>query len=270
MLVKSIGTARRVVNSLAKMARGPKGAAPRVADVANAARSLGFLAGRKLGAGQSTTLHLGFAGQTHAFSIKDRNDLSVLEDVFLEDEYAVDVATPDVIFDLGANFGAASIAFAHKWPGAQIFAVEPNPEMFRRLTENAKPYGAITCLNVAVGAADGEADFHVTTDHVGSSFYRDGSDARSIKVQVRSLRSLMEQFNLKHVDVLKFDVEGAEELLFQDPQTLHAVGAAVGEVHPDLMAVSSDDFVSKFADFDVATAPLFGSRFLLRAMRAAA
>lgn len=261
-------TARNIVRSLGKFARGVPGERRRpLTNMGNAAQIFRFLAARKLGLPGAAVLRLGHAGATHVWPLIERSDVSVLEEIFLGHEYALDVAPPRVVFDLGANFGAASVYFAQAWPKARIIAVEPNPEMFRRLRKTTEGYPGITCLNYAVGETDGTADFIVSTDHIGSSLLRPDPNGQRIKVEVRSLRTLMAETGTKHIDVLKFDVEGAEEGLFRDASVLANVDVLVGEVHKDLIHISEADFLQRFADFTLEKRSESGDLFVMTARR---
>jgi FkbM family methyltransferase len=241
-----------------------------LADLGNAASVLKFLVARKLGVRIDAAVALGHNGRVHSCPIVDRSDISVLEEIFLDHDYALDVSPPLIVFDLGANFGAASIYFAQRWPDAKIVAVEPSPAMFDRLVKMATAYPKITCLNYAVGEHDGKAKFNLSPNHVSSSLYRSDPQGKTIEVEVRTLDSLMSETGIEHVDVLKFDIEGAEELLFRDASILDRITTIVGEIHPDLMGMTSTDFLAQFDEFTIETQPVAAGRFIVKAARAAA
>lgn len=247
-------TAVNVTRTLHKLYAGVPGEGQsQLAGLVNVGRALQFLIGRKAGFGGTPSVTLGCAGKTHAWPLVDRSDLTVLEEVFLNLEYAIDVPAPKVVFDLGANIGAASVYFAHRWPDARIFAVEPNPETFKRLQATTSGYKNISCLNYAVGQSDGVADFAVSSDHIGSSLHRKIEGGRIVQVQTRSFATLLSHAGADRVDVLKFDVEGAEDGFFQDTGLLEKVGALVGEIHKDLLSCSVDAFLARFKDFVIET-----------------
>lgn len=257
-----------MVHALGQFYRGVPGERPRpLTGIANAVGVLRFLAWRKLGLPGGQRLRLGNSGRTHVWQLVERSDVSVLQEVFLNREYALDVPPPHVVLDLGANFGAASVYFAHAWPKARIFALEPNPETFRRLEAVTAGYPLITCLNYAMGDRDGTSDFVVSTDHIGSSLLRPDPNGRTITVMTRSLASLMAELGLAHIDVLKFDIEGAEEALFRDTGALKKVGALIGEVHKDLIGITESEFISRFAEFEVEKRSEYGDLFVMKALR---
>lgn len=249
-MTHTVATASNVIRSSQKLYFGVPGETRRpLTGLNNVGQAMKFLLARKLGWKTTATLALGHAGRLHSWPLVERSDLSVLEEIFLDREYALDVLPPKVVFDLGANFGAASVYFAQQWPEAQIFSVEPNPVIFRRLVAMTAGYPAITCINCAVGERDGTADFVVSADHLGSSLFRRDPNGHTIRVEMRTLASLMAETGVSRIDVLKFDVEGAEEGLFRDASALAKVDALVGEVHKDLMKMSVAEYLALFADY---------------------
>jgi FkbM family methyltransferase len=266
--MKHTTTALNIVSSLGKFYRGVPGE-PRqpFTGLGNVAQVVQFLVARKLGLGPRGRVRLGNAGCVHLWPLIERSDLSVLEEVFLQGEYALDVPSPKVVFDLGANFGAASVYFAQGWPDARIISVEPNPPTFRRLVETTAPYPNITCLNYAISYKDGTADFVVSEDHIAASLYRPDPNGMIVKVETRALRSLMVEMKVEHIDVLKFDVEGAEEDVFHDSSVLSRIDVLVGEVHKDLLHMSPDKFLALFADFEVAKRSESADLFVMTASR---
>ena len=259
-----LGSIIPIGRTLSKFCAGLTGDTDGWTNIVNAAKTLRYLVSNQMGFAARTTLSLGYGSRRHDWAIEDRNDISILEEVFLNEEYALDISPPENVLDLGANFGAASIYFALKWPDAQIVAVEPNPVIFERLARNTAAYSNITCFRYAAGGADGTATFSVGDSHVGSSFVKRSDGARSIDVQVRSLSSIMAEAGIEHVDVLKFDIEGAEEFVFADRQALRKVGVLVGEVHPDLMTLEQDEFMAMFSNWQIHQEPLENGRYVLK------
>ncbi|WP_294536080.1 FkbM family methyltransferase [uncultured Rhodoblastus sp.] len=249
-----IETAANVAGTLRKLAMGvpgeKQGGYSRWMNVASA---LQFLIGRKLGFPGTPALTLGCNGKIHSWTLVERSDLTVLEEVFLNQEYALDGVAPDVVFDLGANIGVSAIFFAHRWPEARIFAIEPSPGTFKRLQVNTAMYPNITCINCAVSGADGVADFVISPNHISSSLFRKLEGASTVPVEVRSFASLLRQVGVDHVDVVKFDVEGAEDAFFLDPSPIRDVSALIGEIHKDLLNCSLGEFLGRFSEFEIET-----------------
>jgi FkbM family methyltransferase len=125
-----------------------------------------------------------------------------------------------VFIDAGANDGLFSIfAAAQLGPTGRVWSFEPSQREFARLARNVQlnRLTNVTQFNVALGATDGYSHLTVADDeHAGqNTFGQFAYDAiRAIggqRVPVRRLDGLVEHAGLECVDVIKIDVEGAEE-----------------------------------------------------------
>jgi FkbM family methyltransferase len=146
----------------------------------------------------------------------------------------IDIA-PQVIWDIGANIGAASVYFAHHFPRTQIHAFEPMPENYALVEKNVAGL-PVTPHNVALGAKDGEMEI-TASDHPlnfgGFSFHYTGEvEAQVSRVRMARPETLLAQ-GLPQPDLIKVDTEGAEwDILTSFPEeTLAKVRWIVGELH---------------------------------------
>jgi FkbM family methyltransferase len=126
-----------------------------------------------------------------------------------------------LIFDIGANIGRYSLTFAVN-PENTIISVEASPNTFNILKINMSPFTNVTVLDYAVSDSK---ESHIT-------FYNCQSDTLStldinwltssesrfgdhqgrfspIQVKTITLDALIEKYGIP--DILKIDVEGAEE-----------------------------------------------------------
>lgn len=140
------------------------------------------------------------------------------------------------IVDAGANRGDMAARFAEAFPQARVVAVEPNPEVFAGLRARFDARSRVQCINAALGATAGEADFHVNRIHATSSLFRRARESRryfaaadapvrTLRVPVRTLDELAGRHGLHHVDLLKLDTQGAELAIFQGARRLLAAQA---------------------------------------------
>jgi FkbM family methyltransferase len=140
--------------------------------------------------------------------------------------------TPDFIFiDIGANIGGYSLfAAAEAGPRARILAIEPQAEIFERLTYNIgqNPFATVKAIACAVADRDCDITLFIDADNRGESSMRIiNSDAQGERVTVpaKALTSIVAEEGFDRIDAVKLDVEGAEDLIlepfFRDaPQTL--------------------------------------------------
>lgn len=183
------------------------------------------------------------------FEVQEVLDLHVLNEVFLSEEYIPQISTqPNTILDLGANIGASTALFSFLFPDAHIIAVEPNPECYARLQKNTSVlHNRITPYQEAVAKENGAALFYRNADHWGGSLTQ-RTDSVSYEVTTATLESILERSGVKHVDILKIDIEGGEYAI---AEALQSIGPEyiIAEVHPDIAQTSYESFRNIFSDY---------------------
>lgn len=114
---------------------------------------------------------------------------------------------PDsVVVDLGANVGEFSQQIVDRF-GCRAYAVEPHPELFRRIPEQPR----IKKLNVCITEHKGTVPFYIARHPEGSSVYPFLTQMqRTISVQGLPWHQLKKRIGAGIVDLLKVDIEGAE------------------------------------------------------------
>jgi FkbM family methyltransferase len=128
--------------------------------------------------------------------------------------------------DVGANVGAyALFVAAQAGQGAKILAVEPQPDIFARLTTNIRlnPFGTIKAVACAIADKVGELTLFIDTSNSGESSVRmlRTSSTKTLKVPATTLEALLGAEGYSQLDALKLDVEGAEDLILE-PFLRHA------------------------------------------------
>lgn len=160
------------------------------------------------------------------------SDFIVLRQVMADREYELAAATtPSVIVDAGANIGVTSVFYANRYPGARIFAIEPERSNFEMLVKNAAPYqnivpihGALWSKSTSVAVCDPEK-----YNHWG---VRVSEEPSVVTTQAFSVADLMRQYELTSIDILKLDIEGAETEVFEtSDQWIGKVGMLAVETH---------------------------------------
>jgi len=128
--------------------------------------------------------------------------------------------------DVGANVGYYT-AMASSIVGAgRVLSYEPNPYAFERLTEwvEANQPRNVTTICAALGSEESTITTHfVEGDNHTASLVPvlDTSDARKTTVvAVRTLDSEAERLAIRHIDVMKIDVDGYECAVFEGASQL--------------------------------------------------
>src|SRR5262249_52047297 len=97
--------------------------------------------------------------QDHSYSIRHPPDAAIgflLEEIFVKTIYApLPYLRPHVILDVGANIGCASIWFRANYPEAQIYAFEPDPDVYQYLKANTNSLPNIGTYNYGCHEVEG-------------------------------------------------------------------------------------------------------------------
>lgn len=135
--------------------------------------------------------------------------------------WSTDALKPgDTFVDVGANFGLFSAVAASKvGPSGKVLAIEPHPELVRRLRFNmtANGFDQVVIAASAVGEHVGEAVLLANTDSFAESRLqgRDGdgpaADELATPVPITPLAAIVADAGLTRIDALKIDIEGHED-----------------------------------------------------------
>jgi FkbM family methyltransferase len=149
--------------------------------------------------------------------------------------------------DVGANWGyftllAASLVGAH----GRVLSLEPDPRLFSMLEENINrnDLNHVTGLQMAAASQPGTlmlAGYDQDGENFGVSriVASDDEGNRSFQVDADSLDRILERQNLKSVDLMKIDIEGAEVFALpglEKSLTERRVKRLLLELHPALIA----------------------------------
>jgi FkbM family methyltransferase len=164
-------------------------------------------------------------------------DFRIVEEIFAQDAYHVNLDKVERVLDLGGNIGLAALFFAREYPSARVCTVEPIPDnlvlLERNLDLNRSP---IEVVRAGIGVQDGKARFKISEDTAGHS--RVGINmsvlptGEQVEVDMLSVPSLMQRIGWRDIDLLKMDIEGSEaEVLGGRPAWLNQVRCIIGEGH---------------------------------------
>lgn len=180
-------------------------------------------------------------------------DTTVFYQVFLAKSYEIKVESPIYnIIDCGANVGLASIFFKNKFPNAQVIAIEPETDNFRRLEKNMQSYSDVHCLNYGVWNNqaflkinnDFDSEWAFTVQEVMS---KDEADVEAI-----SIKEIIHQYQLESIDILKIDIEGAEKALFSTnfEAWLKITKIIIIELHDSMAPGATKSFFTAINNYD--------------------
>ena len=118
------------------------------------------------------------------------------------------------IIDLGGNIGLTSAYLASKFPKAKIVTVEPEISNFEILKINTLPYQNIILVNKGVFYK--ECYLTITNKGAAKNFFQLVESKRQTEIHAISIPSLMQQYGMDTIDILKMDIEGGERYLFNE------------------------------------------------------
>lgn len=165
-------------------------------------------------------------------------DISALKEVLVDKEYEflgdlLRALPQPVTLDVGAHIGTFGAWCLKTNPAAQILSVEADPSTFTVLQDNVRGDGW-RCVNKAAWKNNDDIVFSDKGDAMSHRVSADGQ----LNVRGITLGELLDFFPDQDVDLLKVDIEGAEEsFLCADPAALARVQHLVIELHPHLCDV---------------------------------
>lgn len=147
----------------------------------------------------------------------------------VREEYAhqLPVKEPQWMIDAGAWIGDTAAYFLSRFPNLRVIALEPNEENYQVAKKNLEPYGdRVVLLKKCLYSED-------STVRVAGQGLRASVQNHGEQVETVSIPTLMEEYSIPRVDILKMDIEGSEEIIFtSDPENwLPAVDFLAIETH---------------------------------------
>jgi len=162
-------------------------------------------------------------------------DFFILNEIFVIKEYDVALPfTPKTIVDVGAHIGAASLFFAKKFPEAKIYSIEPFPKNFIALSNNIKLNGLekqIKAFNIAIAKKEGSAKLYLNKENDGchSLIKELNPESEGLKVETSDFDGFLAENDIKSIDLLKMDCEGAEMDILRSTKKLSSIKSIVME-----------------------------------------
>jgi FkbM family methyltransferase len=177
-----------------------------------------------------------------------------------ERQLLVQALPPDGVFvDIGANVGIYTLTAAtHMGPLGRIVALEPNPPAHERLCFNIEAtrsgraqWPKIDALQVGVADASGVLELHLDPNNLGGSSIApqdtrlfSGSHSaqgeRVVRIPCKSLLAILEEQAVSKIDVLKIDIEGAEDIAL-----LPFIAEAPDKTLPRFMIIENSEHLWK-------------------------
>jgi FkbM family methyltransferase len=153
---------------------------------------------------------------------------------------AFEPAPGQTVIDVGANVGVFSLWAASRiGPTGRLVSVEPHPLSYAHLERNLAPFGASArTVQGACGDSADELELHYVPGRLSVSSFEPRPDRTGhVRVPVQRLDQLLSADGIDQIDLLKIDVEGAEEPVIQGAgELLWRVNRLVIEIESERQA----------------------------------
>lgn len=194
--------------------------------------------GRRASGANALDLRVHINGEPFKLRVRpSRGDLFILYEVLAHQAYAIPRDRLDwdkvrVIIDCGANIGITSLYLSNRYPNARIISVEPDPDNFEVLCRNVAKCNRIEPIQAAI--VQKAQKVHLTRDRpaYGNIVKHSAVDGLTIEVPGLAISDICEMMRISRIDLLKIDIEGAEQDVFSDPIFLPLVDTIAIELHP--------------------------------------
>lgn len=149
-----------------------------------------------------------------------------------------DQIQPSIIFDCGANIGITATFLAMQYPDAHIYCFEPLPQNLEILGLNIRDFDKrIHVMPFGLASEAGSFTYNMSANpnsFGGGTFCKIScSNEHAVQLPVRTVGDVMDELNIKQVDLFKLDTEGSEYAILQGmPVDVYRnAQALVGELH---------------------------------------
>lgn len=146
----------------------------------------------------------------------------IFKEIYLEGIYndifqpQVDKPNNDkVVIDVGANVGI--VTHYMRQYSKKVYAIEPSPEHFEALAKNKEfnEWDNVEVFQLAIADKDGEMTLHQNDQNRTCNSLVLGYGGGNVNVKTLRFDTFFKENNIEHVDFIKFDVEGAEDMILR-------------------------------------------------------
>lgn len=120
-----------------------------------------------------------------------------------------------VIMDVGANIGVVTQHMRNY--AKKVYSIEPSPEHFEALKRNKEfnKWNNVEIFNAALADKDGEMTIHTLSSNRTCNSLINDYGQEGFPVKTFRFDTFMKENNIDSVDFVKFDVEGAEDMILR-------------------------------------------------------
>jgi FkbM family methyltransferase len=127
----------------------------------------------------------------------------------------------DIVFDIGAGVGAEMLLFSRLvGDSGRVVSLEAHPRTYKRLVDlcDVNDLANVEPLQVAASDRDGAVVISDLEHHLHNTMLAPKGDV--IEVRARRIDTIAAELGIQHIDLLKMNIEGAEQHAIQGIGTL--------------------------------------------------
>lgn len=146
------------------------------------------------------------------------NLVHLYREIFVGGIYDLPIASPaPLIFDCGSNIGMSILFFKRRHPNARVVGFEPHPQVHETLRRNVEgnQLQGVSLHRKALAGEAGSIEFYAEGASPGAldmGLFATRNQGAAILVEAETLSSHLHE----PVDLLKLDIEGAEESVLDE------------------------------------------------------
>jgi FkbM family methyltransferase len=124
------------------------------------------------------------------------------------------IADAQVVFDVGANVGQSAKTYRRLYPQAEIWSFEPFPVTYEQLRRSLADE-RFHPKDLALSDRISKAELNIGAVSITNSLLRRQTDTgKAIEIQTDTIDHFCSENGISNIDILKVDVEGAEDRVF--------------------------------------------------------
>jgi len=154
----------------------------------------------------------------------------------------------DIIIDIGAHVGYFTLYAAKRASNGKILSFEPTKESFSILKKNIEINNFQNTIieNVGVTKVAKKTILFVDNKYsIANTLYNNGKNLEKEEIQTTTLHDICEKYDLKKIDFLKMDCEGAEFeiILNTPPEVLKKIQKITAEIHEEMVPHKIEELI---------------------------
>ena len=169
---------------------------------------------------------------------------------------------PEVIIDIGANYGPYSFFLSKIYPGAKIFAFEPATRSYDIFKKIIGIFNLDNVIPIKKGLGIKEEDKEIVMPaqytilaYVSAENTKKNKEDQTEKIQITTLDSFVKKNKIKRIDFIKCDVEGFELNVFKGAKKSlrkfkPIIFVEIEERHTNKYLINPEEMISFFERLD--------------------